>query len=72
MFGIKRVKKDIHVEGMHCGHCAASVEEAIKALDGVRSVKADPKSGIVNIVSAKAIDEAAVAQAVKNAGFEVK
>lgn len=70
MFG-KSVEKTITVEGMHCMHCAKSVENAIKALDGVKSVKVDLESKSVKIVSKAALDDEAISAAVKEAGFEV-
>ena len=70
MFG-KKVKTEVKVEGMHCGHCAAKVETAVKALNGVKSVKADPQSGSVEIVSASPLDLALVAQAVERIGFKM-
>ncbi len=70
MFG-KKVKTEYKVEGMHCGHCASKVENAIKALDGVKSVKADVNSGIVEVTSASELDKEAVVSAVKNVGFNV-
>ncbi len=68
MFG-KKVKTVYVVEGMHCGHCAAKVEGAIKALDGVKSVKADPTSGNVEVVSSNELERSLVAEAVKSVGF---
>ena len=68
LFG-KKIQKEIKVEGMHCMHCAGKVEAAIKALDGVKSVKADPATKSVVIVSSDVLDNALVAEAVKNAGF---
>ena len=32
-------KKIITVEGMHCMHCAGSVEKAVSALEGVKDAK---------------------------------
>ena len=68
MFG-KKIKSEFKVEGMHCSHCAAKVETAIKAIDGVKSVKADPIAKNVVIISSETIDSALVAEAVKGAGF---
>ena len=35
------MEKVIHIEGMHCGHCTAAVEKALRALPGVESAVAD-------------------------------
>ena len=37
MFGNKIIKT-ILIEGMSCGHCSKRVEEALKAIKGVKSV----------------------------------
>lgn len=60
----------IKVEGMHCMHCAAKVEAALKALKGVKNAKADlaAKTVSVNFVAVKVtVDE--MVNAVNGAGF---
>lgn len=71
MFGFKKFKKEYKVEGMHCAHCSASVENAVKNVEGVKSAKADAKNGSLIVVSSVEIDDAKIAEAVKGAGFEV-
>ncbi|WP_336338282.1 heavy-metal-associated domain-containing protein [Haloarcula brevis] len=56
------------VEGMSCGHCEQSVEEAIEALDGVRSADADRDAEQVT-VDGDASQEDLVA-AVEDAGYD--
>ena len=58
------------VEGMHCSHCEASVESAVKSIDGVTSAKASASAKTL-IVTGKA-DESAVRDAVEKAGFTFK
>lgn len=58
------------VEGMHCSHCEASVESAVKSIDGVTSAKASASTKTL-IVTGKA-DESAVRDAVEKAGFTFK
>ena len=44
------MKKQVFtVEGMKCVHCEAKVEAALKALDGVKEVKADHDADNVTI-----------------------
>ena len=64
-------KKIITVEGMHCNHCASSVEKAVAALDGVKDAKVnlDKKTCIAKL-SGEVSDEA-IKQAIKEIGFEV-
>lgn len=59
------------VSGMSCGHCEGSVSSEISEIAGVSSVKAVASTGEVTVVSAVALDEAAVRAAVDEAGFEL-
>lgn len=62
----------ITVDGMTCGHCAASVREEISELVGVQQVDVDVASGRVDITSEAALDPAAVGAAVTEAGYTVR
>ncbi|BCJ76437.1 heavy metal transport/detoxification protein [Catellatospora sp. IY07-71] len=59
------------VKGMTCGHCVNSVSTEIGKLDGVTGVQVDLTSGAVTVSSAGILDEAAVAAAVDEAGYEL-
>ena len=62
------------VEGMTCGHCVSSVTEEISKLPGVTDVSIDLVAGgstPVTVTSAEPLDEAAVREAVDEAGYEV-
>ena len=39
------MKKTIHIEGMMCGHCEATVKKALEALDGVQSAEVSHEKG---------------------------
>lgn len=41
------MKQQFSIEGMSCNHCAARVEEAVSALDGVQKVKVNLKKQTV-------------------------
>lgn len=45
--------KKILIEGMSCGHCVKHVEDALKELEGVKSVKVDlaGKNAVVELAS---------------------
>ena len=60
----------LSVTGMSCGHCAASTEKALKAVDGVEQVSVNLESGEA-IVTGHANIETLIA-AVIEAGFEAK
>jgi len=62
------------VNGMTCGHCTAAVTEELTKLDGVTEVKIDLNAGgtsAVHVTSSTALDEAAVREAVDEAGYEL-
>jgi len=63
----------LKVEGMHCMHCAAKVEAALKALKGVKKAQVTLEKGTVSVdyVAAKVNGEAMV-NAVKAAGFSAE
>jgi copper ion binding protein len=59
------------VTGMTCGHCVASVRKEIGRIDGVTGVEVDLASGRVQVESANPVDQAAVAAAVDEAGYQL-
>ncbi len=63
----KEMKKTVHIEGMMCMHCVGRVKKALEALDPAVEVKLDEKCAVL---SANVAD-AAVKQAVADAGYEV-
>ena len=58
------------VVGMTCDHCAVSVTKEVANVAGVDSVDVDLASGRL-AVSGRDVSDAAVAQAVERAGYEV-
>ncbi|HET9516263.1 MAG TPA: cation transporter [Actinoplanes sp.] len=63
--------KTYTVTGMTCGHCVTSVSNEIKQLAGVTDVQVDLSSGAVTVTSEQSLNDAAVAAAVDEAGYEV-
>ena len=59
------------VSGMTCGHCEGAVSSEISELPGVTSVTAVAATGQVTVVSDAPLDEAAVREAVDEAGYEL-
>ncbi len=57
----------LEVPGMSCGHCTAAIEKAIKAIDPTAKVTCDTGTRKVDVES-----ERALAEAICNAGYEVK
>lgn len=64
------MKKVIGIEGMSCGHCAARVEKALNAIEGV-SAKVDLKAKNAAVEISGEVSDAALKAAVEDAGYEV-
>jgi len=63
-------EKTYAVAGMTCEHCVLSVREEVSEVPGVRDVEVDLVSGRLT-VRGDDVSDAAVADAVAEAGYEV-
>jgi copper ion binding protein len=59
------------VSGMSCGHCEATLTKVVGTLDGVSGVEVDLGSGRVTVTTAAEPDDALIAEAVDEAGYEL-
>ncbi|MFE9039912.1 cation transporter [Streptomyces sp. NPDC012421] len=59
------------VSGMTCGHCRTAITTSVSALEGVLSVEVDVDGGLVTVTTDGAPDDAAIAAAVDDAGYEL-
>ncbi|MGI5341345.1 heavy-metal-associated domain-containing protein [Streptomyces sp. CA-181903] len=59
------------VTGMSCGHCESAVAKAVGTLGAVRGVTVDVAAGRVTVTTDGEPDDAAVAGAVDDAGYEL-
>ena len=57
------------IDGMHCGHCEASVDEALRAAFDVEKLNVSHEAGEAVIVAKDALTEDAVRQAIAETGF---
>lgn len=62
--------KTISIEGMHCQHCVAAVNEALQAVPGVTSVAVSLENNNA-VVEGANLDDAALKAAVEDTGFDV-
>lgn len=62
--------KKITIEGMTCGHCAMHVEEALKGICGVKSVKVDLSGKYATVELAHEVADEKFKAAVEDAGYE--
>ncbi len=61
----------IYVNGMTCGHCVNSVTEELLKIDGVENVDVELSTGKVEISTNFEIEKTKVAEAIKEAGYEL-
>ena len=66
------MKKSIHIEGMNCGHCKASVERALSGVTGVTGVSVDLAAKTATVNTEPGASDDALSKAVTDAGFTVK
>ncbi len=66
------MQKELKVKGMMCMHCVAHVTSALQAVDGVEKVDVNLKKGKATVFLAKEVENEALLNAVKEAGYEGK
>ena len=59
------------VPGMHCDNCTGTVEGELSKVEGVASVTAELATKLV-IVRGEALSDAALREAIDEAGYEVE
>ncbi len=64
------MEKKMLVEGMRCMHCKASVEKALKAVEGVTDAVVDLEAKTATICTAADIPDSVLMDAVREKGFE--
>lgn len=63
------MNKTLHVAGMSCMHCKMRVENALKAVPGVKEAIVDLRKGTATVKAEGVADETLTA-AVRNAGYD--
>jgi copper chaperone len=59
----------LNVPSMSCGHCTATIEKAIKAIDPTASISCD--IGTHNVDVDSFLTQRALSEAISGAGYEV-
>ena len=62
----------INVEGMACSGCENRIQNALKTIDGVKSVVANYKDGTVKVILNSKIEECVLKDKIEDLGFDVK
>ncbi len=63
--------KTLHIEGMMCAHCEATVKKALEALDGVESAAVSHEAGTALVTLSAPVDDAALTEAVQAKDYTV-
>ena len=69
---MKIMENIIKVKGMMCGGCENRVKNAVGTIDGVESVEADFKTGIVKVIGGEAVKRQMIENAIEDIGFEIE
>ena len=72
MFGKEKIIKTLNIEGMSCMHCVKKVENALKEVKGVKSVKVSLEDKKAVVTLKENVDFELLKKAVEDAGYEVK
>ena len=67
----KTMKKTIHIEGMMCAHCEATVKKALEALDGVESAVVSHEAGTAVVTLSHDVADAALQEVVQAKDYTV-
>lgn len=62
----------VHIEGMMCAHCEATVKRALEALEQVQSASVSHESGTAVITLSSPVDEAALRAAIEAEDYIVR
>lgn len=69
----KKLNTAISVEGMHCNHCKAKVENILKSVKGVKKFEVSLEKACADVVYAEGrVTPDEIASAVSAAGFPAK
>ena len=66
------MEKILHVEGMMCNHCKASVEKVLSAVPGVSAVAVDLAAKTAAVTCEASVLDADLIAAVEKKGFKAQ
>lgn len=69
--GDKSMQKTLNITGMMCNHCVAHVKKALESVDGVSSVNVSLENNNAIVTLSHPVDDATLAKAVTDEGYEV-
>lgn len=65
------MKKTMKIEGMMCGHCEASVKNALEAIEGVEEAVVSHESGTAEVTMTEEISDEVLTKAVTDKDYKV-
>jgi len=65
-------KMIIQIDGMHCDHCAKSVQDGLSQIDSIKGVKVDLNKKCVILSYKDSVDLKKVEQVIQDLGFTYK
>ena len=66
------MEKKLHVSGMMCNHCKASVEKVLTAVPGVSAVEVDLAGNSATVTCEASVLDADLVAAVEKKGFKAE
>ena len=72
MFGNKKIKKNIKIEGMSCMHCAKKVENGLKEIKEVKSVNVNLEEKNAEVILKREVENDILKKKIEDLGYEVK
>lgn len=72
MFGNKKIKKNIKIEGMSCMHCAKKVENGLKEIKEVKSVNVKLEEKNAEVILKQEVENDILKKKIEDLGYEVK
>ena len=67
------MEQTLNVEGMTCGHCKMSVENALNNLEGVQTAEVNLDAGNVAVTYDEAkVNQEAMKEAIEDQGYDVE
>ncbi|MCI8833684.1 MAG: heavy-metal-associated domain-containing protein [Clostridia bacterium] len=70
MFG-EKITKTISIDGMHCMHCAKKIEDTLKGIKEVKSVKVILEDKKAEVILKSEINDDILKEAIENLGYTV-
>ena len=62
----------LKVNGIECGGCENRIKNALSTIEGIESVDADYKTGIVKVKSNEEITKEQMEETIEDIGFEIE